>query len=230
MPWEEPAESWQVPAESDPSKAAPRGGDGGRLLGATPSPPAPQGAALMPPVRPPAAAGEPRPPTCLCQCRARGGEEAGAAPRPPPRTSPATAPRKPPGGAAAAASVALTHGRGARLRLGSARRAALPRFASGLVAASVRRAAHPAAQAGSRSGWPPLQARLGSVRLVPSRGRPGPPRLPAAAPLSSRRLRARRLDCSPALLTLRRRATPRPAPRGREAGLGAKATPARGRG
>lgn len=180
MPWEEPAESWQVPAESDPSKAAPRGGDGGRLLGATPSPPAPQGAALMPPVRPPAAAGEPRPPTCLCQCRARGGEEAGAAPRPPPRTSPATAPRKPPGGAAAAASVALTHGRGARLRLGSARRAALPRFASGLVAASVRRAAHPAAQAGSRSGWPPLQARLGSVRFGLSR--PGGGRAPRAFP------------------------------------------------
>lgn len=79
MPWEEPGESWQVPAESDPPPRLP-----GEAARGKPSSDGPSERR----------AHTARPPPRGSSSRARGGEEAGAVPRPPPRA----APRQPRGG------------------------------------------------------------------------------------------------------------------------------------
>lgn len=121
MPWEEPGESWQVPAESDPPPRLPGEAARGKPRSAGPS-----GfrRSLRAPrsYRPSAAAGELRP------GEGRGGGGGGAA-APSPR-SPSPAQGRLLAEAAAAASVALAHSRGARLGLGPPRRLGSPRGSS----------------------------------------------------------------------------------------------------
>lgn len=112
-------------------------GPGEKPLGASPTPPAPQGAALMPPACRRGGA----PAARLCPGRPSGGEEVGAAPRPPPRT----APRRHRGGRREEPPLPP------QSRSHTVAGLAAPPGFSGFAAALVRRAAHPAAQASDRS-------------------------------------------------------------------------------
>lgn len=186
MPWEEPGESWQVPAESDPPPRLP-----GEAARGKPSPAGPS---------------ERRAHTAR---RRRGGAPAGRGQgrrrgrcRGPLPAQPLASPEEVRARAAAAASVALANSRGARSD--SARRAASFRLgARGRLSA-----------AGSAAQCPARRPQLAAVASCPVRpeggGPPAPSRGSATGSAPAPRLQP------PAL---RRRHTPRPAPRGREAGL-----------
>lgn len=114
MPWEEPGESWQVPAESEPPPRLPGEAARGKPRAAGPSG---LRRSLRTPrsFRPPAA-GELRP------GERRGGGGGGAEALSPRSPSPAQGRLLAEAAAAAAASVALANSRGARFGLGPPRR------------------------------------------------------------------------------------------------------------